>query len=333
MRKREKIAVMGDGAWGTAMALTLLSSGHDVRMWSHDAAYLDEMASSRVNRLFLPSVRLPDALGFEPDAAGIMRWADLVVTAIPSKFLRSVLTRAAGALDRDKPVLSLTKGLDADTLSRPSEVIRECLGARHVAALSGPSHAEEVAKGLPASVVVASGELELARRLQQVATTPRFRVYASRDIVGVETAGAMKNVIALAAGLAHGMRLGDNALAALATRGMVEMTRLGVALGGEASTFSGLAGMGDLITTCISDLSRNRRVGELLAGGKKLDDILADMNGVPESVTTTSLAVDLARKLHVDMPIAVQVAAVLWEGKNPARALDDLMTRARKDED
>ncbi len=333
MQDAEKIAVIGDGGWGTAISLVLLSSGRQVKLWSHDPAYLEEMAATRVNRLFLPSAALPAGLGFDADLAAIMRWADIVVTAVPSKFLRPVLSRAAGAFDVGKPVLSLTKGFDAERLERPSQVIRECLGARHVAALSGPSHAEEVAGGLPASVVVASEELELARRLQKAVTTPRFRVYASRDIVGLETAGAIKNVIALAAGLVHGMQLGNNALAALATRGLAEMTRLGVALGGEAATFSGLAGMGDLITTCISDLSRNRRVGARLAAGETLDSILAGMTGVPESVTTTSLAVDLAKRHGVSMPITEQVAAVLWGGKSPERALEELMNRARKDED
>lgn len=329
----EKIAVLGDGGWGTAMATVLRSSGRAVRVWGHDAGYLDAMRRDRENNLYLPGIRLPDELGFEPDIARAIKWADLVVSAIPSKFLRRVLTAAAGSLDPEKPVLSLTKGIDAGSLERPSEVISECLGARNVAALSGPSHADEVARGLPASVVVASAELELARRIQQAVSTPRFRVYASRDIVGVETAGAMKNIIALAAGVLSGMAMGDNALAALITRGVVEMTRLGVALGGEAGTFTGLAGVGDLITTCVSPLGRNRRVGVLLAQGLPLDEILASINGVPESVSTTTLALELARKHFVDMPITQQVGQLLWHGKSPHDALSDLMNRARKDED
>lgn len=333
MPEHEKIAIIGDGAWGTAMAMVLLSSGRSVRMWSHDAAYLERMRQSRRNQIFLPNLELPPELEFEADAARAMEWADLVVTAVPSKFLRDVLAPCRGALAEEKPVLSLTKGFDAESLLRPSQLIADCLGAKRVAALSGPSHAEEVARRLPASVVVASEELALARQIQQVVTTSRFRVYASRDIVGVEVAGAMKNVIALAAGLLHGMNLGDNALAALTTRGLVEMVRLGVRLGADAPTFSGLAGMGDLITTCISPHSRNRRVGKLLAEGKNLDAILADMKGIPESVTTTRLALELARKHHVELPITEQVAAVLWEGKPPEQALDELMTRARKDED
>lgn len=333
MQEKEKVAIIGDGAWGTAMAMVLATSGRRSVIWGHDPRYLAEMRESRVNRLFLPGLAIPDVVGFEPDLAKAIGWADMVITAVPSKFLRPVLTGAKGALDPEKPVLSLTKGFDPESLQRPSRVVAECLGARHVVALSGPSHAEEVARGLPASVVVAARELETARRIQHIVTTPRLRVYASRDIVGVEVAGAVKNVIALAAGLVQGMRLGDNALAALTTRGLVEMVRLGVALGGEAATFSGLAGMGDLITTCISEHGRNRRVGALLAAGESLESILKGMNGVPESVTTTSVALGLARKHYVDMPITEQVAAVLWEGKKPEQALDELMNRARKDED
>lgn len=327
------VAILGDGAWGTAIAMVLLSSGHRVQLWGHDSRYLDLMASVRQNRLYLPGIDIPDSLEFVPDAKGAVRWADLVVAAVPSKYLRAVLEPCRGALDPEKPVLSLTKGFDADSLMRPSELIVECLGTKHVAALSGPSHAEEVARRLPASVVVASAELGLARKIQKIVTNSRFRVYASRDIVGVEIAGALKNIIALAAGLLQGMNLGDNALSALATRGLVEMMRLGVALGAEPATFSGLAGMGDLITTCVSAHSRNRRVGRMLAEGKALDAILGDMNGIPESVTTTRLALALAKKHHIEMPITEQVAAVLWNGKPPEQALDELMTRARKDED
>lgn len=333
MSTKVKVAVLGNGGWGTAMAMVLESSGHSVAVWGYDADYLDEMRRTRENRLFLPGIAIPDGIEFEDDILRAVKWADIVVTAIPSKFLRSVLSTATGALATDKPVLSLTKGIDSGTLERPSEVIRECLGSTRVAALSGPSHADEVARRLPASVVVASDELETARYLQRVVSTPRFRVYASRDIVGVEVAGAMKNIIALAGGILHGMGMGDNALSALITRGVVEMTRLGVALGGEAATFSGLAGVGDLITTCISPLGRNRRVGMLLAQGKSLDDILSQINGVPESVSTTTLALDLARRHYIDMPITEQVAKVLWEGRKPEMALDDLMNRARKDED
>ncbi len=327
------ITILGDGAWGTAIGLVLASSGHAPTIWSHDPAYLESMRTTRKNEKFLPGAALPDAMLFEPDLEKAVNRADCLVSALPSKFLRPVLEGAGALKDPEKPVLSLTKGFDAGRLERASEVLRECLGARHVAALSGPSHAEEVAAGLPASVVIASEELEWARRMQDLFTTPHFRVYAGGDIVGVEVAGAVKNVVALAAGIVHGMGLGDNALSALATRGLAEMKRLGVAMGGEEATFAGLAGMGDLITTCVSPHSRNRRVGEELAKGKTLESILAGMTGIPESVTTTSLCLDLAKRHGISMPITREVGEILWHGKDIRRALGDLMARSRKDED
>ncbi len=332
MAEPTKIAVIGDGGWGTALAIIMNAAGKQTSLWGHDRAYLDEMRGSRQNRLFLPGVGLPLAINIEPNLEKILAWGDIIVSAIPSRYLRSVLSSARGAIGPDVPVVSLTKGLDPDSLERPSEVIRETLGSRRIVALSGPSHAEEVARFLPASVVAASDELEAARQIQHIISTPRFRVYASGDMVGVELAGAVKNVIALAAGIIQGMKLGDNALAAVATRGQVEMTRLGVALGGDPATFSGLAGMGDLITTCVSKHSRNRLVGELLAKGKTIKEIEEEINGVPESIHTTSLVLSLAKKHFIDMPITEQVAAVLWEAKSPADALDDLMNRAKKDE-
>lgn len=333
MQETKNIAILGDGAWGTAMGLVLASAGHRPEIWSHDPASLEAMRATRRNAQFLPSAALPESMTFEPDIDRAIARAELIVSAIPSKFLRPVLERAGKLPDPEIPVLSLTKGFDAGTLERASEVLRECLGARHVAALSGPSHAEEVAAGLPASVVVASEELDRARSIQRTVSTPAFRVYASGDIVGVEVAGAVKNVIALAAGIVFGMGLGDNALAALATRGLAEMKRLGAAMGGDEATFAGLAGMGDLITTCMSPHSRNRAVGERLARGAALDAILAEMHGVPESVTTTSLCLELAKRHGVSMPITAQVGAILWEGKDIRRALGDLMNRSRKDED
>ncbi|MCC8190595.1 MAG: NAD(P)-dependent glycerol-3-phosphate dehydrogenase [Planctomycetes bacterium] len=331
MANKETVTVIGDGGWGTAMALLLHAGGHPVSLWGHDPAYLETMRSSRENRLFLPGFTLPADLELVDDLAAAVAGADLLVIAVPSKFLRAVLARTAGS-GQGKVVISLTKGLDAETLERPSEVIRGCLQCDRVVAVSGPSHAEEVARGLPASVVAAAAKVDDARRVQHLLSGGRFRVYASADIVGVEVAGAIKNVIALAAGILHGLQLGDNALAALATRGLAEMQRLGVAMGGDPATFAGLAGMGDLITTCISSHGRNRQVGILLAEGRPLADILTAMNGVPESVTTTTLALRLADRHGVEMPITRQVAAVLWEGKRPQDAVTDLMRRAWKDE-
>lgn len=332
MSEKEKVAVIGDGSYGTAVALVLHSSGRRTAIWGYDPEYLDVMRRTRENDRYLPGIPLPEGIDFVDDLPEIMRWADLIVTAMPSKFMRPVLSGAHGA-GADKLVLSLTKGLDAVTLQRPSEVVAECLGTNRVVALSGPSHAEEVARGLPASVVVAAEELEAARQAQQIVSTPHFRAYATRDIIGVEVAGALKNVIALAAGLLQGMEMGDSALAALVTRGLAEITRLGVAMGAEPSTFSGLAGLGDLILTCVSPHGRNRRVGMMLAEGKSVQEILESSNSVPESITTTTLAVELARKHGILMPMTEQVAEILLKGKDPRLALEELMTRARKDED
>ncbi len=332
MDKHHKITFIGDGAWGTALALVLASSGRSSTIWGHDPAYINAMRDTRNNSLFLPGIEIPGDVMFESDLEKAVDGADIVVNAVPSKFLRSVFSGKKGLFAASQIMVSLTKGIEEETLKRPSEIIAECLGLEKIVVLSGPSHAEEVARMLPASVVAASEQLETARHVQQIFSTPRFRVYASGDIVGVELAGAAKNVIALAAGIAQGMKLGDNAMAALITRGTVEMSRLGVAMGADAQTFSGLAGLGDLVTTCISPHGRNRSVGVQLAQGKKLDDILASISGVAEGVTTTRSLYGLAKRIGVDMPIAEQVAAVLWEGKKAELALSDLMTRSRKDE-
>lgn len=333
MLKTNTISIIGDGAWGTALATVLVGAGHRVAVWGHEPAYLEEMRKTGENKRFLPGIPLPRELAFEPDLAAALGDADLVVNAVPSKFLRAVLARCRGLLRKDATVVSLTKGLEPDTFRRPTELVRELLDTENVAVLSGPSHAEEVARFLPASVVSAADNLETARHVQHAFSTPTFRVYASGDPIGVEIAGAAKNVIALAAGIVVGLGLGDNALAALATRGLAEMSRLGCALGGEPTTFAGLAGMGDLITTCVSPHGRNRAVGIRLAKGETLDAILASIHGVPESVTTTRSLLQLARQHDIPMPITEQTAAVLWQNKNPADAATLLMTRARKDED
>ena len=327
-----RVSIIGDGAWGTAVALVLNSAGRKASLWSHDSAYLAEMKRRRENFKFLPGIALPDAINFEPDLAASFANADIIVNAVPSQYLRTVFGKAKEFHRPEKPLVSLTKGIEPESLKRPSEVLRDCLGTIKIAALSGPSHAEEVAREMPASLVAASDELEIARQVQQIFSTPRFRVYASNDLAGVEMASAAKNVIALAGGIIHGMGLGDNALSALVTRGLVEMARLGVALGGDSQTFSGLAGLGDLITTCISPHGRNRLVGIELARGKKLAEILADIPGIPEGVSTTKCLLALAREKGIDMPITQQVEAVLWEDKKPEQAVHDLMTRARKDE-
>ena len=290
------------------------------------------MRASRENRLFLPGIRLPEALSFEPDLDAAIASSPLVFVAIPTKYLRGSLQRAKQAPAAETGFVSLTKGIEVGTLVRPTQVIRECLGAERVAVLSGPSHAEEVARRKPTTVVVASDDPSLPLEAQRALFTDRFRPYTASDMLGVELAGALKNVIALAAGIATGLELGDNAMAALLTRGVAEMTRLGVGLGAEASTFSGLSGIGDLVVTCTSSHGRNRAVGIELGRGRGLEEILEGMSQVAEGVTTSTAARALGERAGVELPIVEQVCRVLYEGLDPMQGVTELMTRAPKPE-
>lgn len=332
MSRDTQITVIGDGGWGTAVALVLAENGHPVRMWGHDPAYLEEMTSTRENRLFLPGVPLPESLHFEPDIDAAIAGSHLAFVAIPTKFLRQSLERASRPPDPRTGFVSLTKGIEIGTRLRPSQIIEETLGAGRVAALSGPSHAEEVARRKPTTVVVASADEQLVLDAQQALMTPRFRPYTAPDLLGVELAAALKNVIALAAGMCTGLELGDNSMAALLTRGLAEMTRIGVALGAEPSTFSGLSGMGDLVVTCTSRHGRNRAVGIELGKGRSLDDVLAGMNQVAEGVTTAVAARALGESVSIELPIVEVVNRILYEGLDPMEAVTELMTRAPKPE-
>jgi glycerol-3-phosphate dehydrogenase (NAD(P)+) len=323
--------VLGNGGFGTALALVLAETGHEVTIWGHDPLHVREAESARENRRFLPGVPLPAAIRFTTDLGVLARPFAVAVNAIPTRYLRSVVANAPRPAPRTA-ILSTSKGIEADTRLRPTQILHEVFPRHPVAVLSGPSHAEEVARRSPTSVVVASRSPALTRRLQRLLATERFRVYASDDIVGVETAGALKNVIALAAGILDGLGFGDNSKSALVTRGLVEIARLGRKLGARLRTFYGLAGVGDLITTCFSRHGRNRAVGERLGRGEPLDSILAGMEMVAEGVTTARAALALARHHHVEMPITREVAAVLFEGRAPADAIRSLMTRASKHE-
>ncbi|MBN2713275.1 MAG: NAD(P)-dependent glycerol-3-phosphate dehydrogenase [Planctomycetes bacterium] len=327
-----RITIIGDGGWGTALALIAIDNGNTVTMWGHDASYLHKMQNCRENVNFFPGVALPEELFFEGDMEKAVDGADIVITAIPTKFLRAALCEAKGIIPEGAPVISLTKGIEQNTLKRPSEILEELLGTERIGVLSGPSHAEEVAARLPATVTVAAKDIGIAKLAQDMLMTGSFRIYTSTDVVGVELGGALKNVIALAAGIATGLGLGDNAMAALVTRGLAEITRLGTALGADPLTFAGLSGMGDLITTCISPHGRNRAVGLALGAGKKLDEILASMQMVAEGVTTAVSARDLARKNNIDMPITEEVYNILYENKSPRQAVSDLMSREGKEE-
>jgi glycerol-3-phosphate dehydrogenase (NAD(P)+) len=321
-------AVLGAGAWGTAVALVLAGdTRHRVSLWSARPENAVELHERRENVRLLPGVPIPPGVLLTSDIASAVEGADLLIAAVPTVHLRTVFGRIAGFIPAHLPVLSLAKGLENTTFLRPTEILGEVLGQRPLAVLSGPSHAEEVSRGMPTSVVVASEDLDLARWVQQHLSSPRFRVYTNLDVVGVELAGALKNVIGIAAGICEGLGFGDNAKSALITRGLTEIARFGVALGAEAQTFWGLAGMGDLITTCMSRHGRNRHVGERLAHGEKLPQILATMTMVAEGIYTTRSVHDKAQRMGIRMPITTEVYRVLYQDKDPRTAVNDLMVR------
>jgi glycerol-3-phosphate dehydrogenase (NAD(P)+) len=329
----KRAAIIGDGAMGTLAAMLLSSNGAACRMWSAFDEHVAEMRRAGENKRFLPGFRLPKGLRISTDAREVTDGADLVVVAVPSRHLRGVLEKIKDALPPEPEYVSVVKGIEAGSLRRPSEIIGETVGRRRTVVLSGPCLSREVAARLPATVVVASADEAAARAVQAAFATPWFRVYTNDDVIGAELGGALKNVIAIAAGICDGLELGSNAKAALVTRGLVEMTRLGVALGARRETFAGLAGLGDLVTTCTSDLSRNHRVGYEIGRGRALDDVLEEMGRVEaEGVETTRSAAALARRHGVEMPIAQEVFAVLFEGKPAPDALADLMSRAPKHE-
>ncbi|HVW00536.1 MAG TPA: NAD(P)H-dependent glycerol-3-phosphate dehydrogenase [Planctomycetaceae bacterium] len=328
-----KVTVLGSGAMGTACAILLAEHpGQPVALWSRDAEYAREMSATRDNRKLLPGIQIPSVVEITADIERAVAGAELLVVAIPTAFLRAALTSLSPYLQTATPIVSVIKGLENETFLRPSEIVGEVLGTRPVVALGGPSHAEEISRRLPTSVVAASSDLNLARQVQELFSTDRFRVYTNVDIIGVELAGALKNVVAIAAGICDGLGFGDNAKAGLMTRGVVEMTRFGVTLGAEAVTFSGLAGIGDLITTCISPYGRNRRVGERLGRGETLAGILASMEAVAEGVLTSRSVHEYAEELQIEMPIAEEVYRVLFAGKSPLDATSDLMLRPRRRE-
>lgn len=327
-----RVAILGDGGWGTALGLLLLKQGQAVCLWGPFPEYIERLRRERENTLFLPGVPLPAELCWTADRNEAVAGAEVVILAIPSKFYRNVLESFAGQLPRDCAVLSVSKGLDTSARKRLSQVAGEVLRHNPVAVLSGPSHAEEVARGVPTAVVLACEDQRRASALQKLMTSPQFRVYTSADVIGVELGGALKNIMALAAGISDGLGFGDNTRAALITRGLAEMTRLGVALGAESETFAGLSGLGDLVVTCTSRWSRNHAVGERLGRGETLDQILGSMRQVAEGVTTCAIARELAREHDVRAPITEEVHAVLYEGRRPAQAVETLLTRAVRPE-
>lgn len=324
----ERVVVMGDGGWGTTLALVLARNGVHTTLWSAFPKQAEELRENRENKRYLPGVSLPDELEVTADTFHAAKDKDLAISVIPTQYLRGVAEQFEDALPGDLPIVTATKGIEIETFRTPSEIIREVLGKRPFAVLSGPSHAEEVARGLPASVLVASHDEELAQHVQATLTSDNFRVYTGVDPKGAELGGALKNVIAVAAGIADGLELGDNAKAALVTRGIVEMARFGRAHRARTETFFGLAGIGDVITTCYSQHSRNRHVGEMVGRGQGLRQILDEMNMVAEGIwTTRALFGPESESRGIPMPIASAVHQVLFENKGAMDAVEELMKR------
>ena len=327
------VAVLGGGAWGTTLADLLARKGAAVRLWAREAEVVEGVNAAHRNEMFLPGAALAPELRATEDIGAAVRGAEVIVSAAPSHAVRSVMERAAGAMSGRPLVVSVSKGLEPDRLEPLSEVLREVMGGDvPIAVLSGPSFAREVYERQPTAVVAAARDHEIAKRAQQAFSCPHFRVYSHTDVIGVELGGALKNVIALAAGILEGLGLGHNPRAALITRGLAEITRLGGALGANPLTFAGLAGMGDLILTATGALSRNRSLGIELGQGKSVEQALAGRASVAEGVYTAKTAVALAQRHGVELPIATQVADILFHGKSPRQAIGDLMERDLKAE-
>jgi glycerol-3-phosphate dehydrogenase (NAD(P)+) len=329
-----KVAVIGAGGWGTALAIVLQQNRHEVTLWGRDPLLMGVIHERRLNADYLPGVHLPEKIQITSELDEAAPDAELVVLAVPSHAMRDICQKIKSEIRNQKSeiIINVAKGIEGDTGLRMSQVIKDVLPAAAVVTLSGPSHAEEVARGIPTAVVVSSLDSNAAALAQRAFMTERFRVYTSPDLVGVELGGALKNIIAVAAGLCDGLGLGDNSKAALITRGLAEMARLGVALGAQRETFAGLSGLGDLVVTCTSRHSRNRSVGERLGKGEKLDDILASMEMVAEGVRNAKSAYDLARKHDVRTPITDEVYSIIYQEKPPKQAVKDLMTRDAREE-
>lgn len=331
-----KIAVIGGGSWGTALTLVLRMNGHVVRCYTIEQATIDDVREKGENSRYLPGIKIPDDILFTMNIGQALDGVEVIVNAVPSQVTRQVVPMVKQNLKDDNQIwVTVSKGIENKSYLRISQVIHEVgnVPLDQIVVLSGPSHAEEVSRNIPTAVVAASTDIETAKQVQKIFMTSYLRVYANPDIIGVELGGALKNIIALAAGICDGAGFGDNTKAALMTRGLVEITRLGVIMGAQNKTFAGLSGMGDLIVTCMSRHSRNRYVGEQLGKGRKLQDILDEMVMVAEGIKTTISAYELAKIHQADMPITEQIYLTLFENKPPYQAMIDLMTRASKIED
>lgn len=342
----ERVTILGDGAMATVCSILLTQGGNEAVMWGAFEESIERLIQDREQRSLLPGVRVPESVRLTANEQSCFDGCTMVLSAIPTQYMRSVWERVGKYLPPNVPIVSVAKGIENESLLRPTQVIADVLGGKQqvdgkwigpicdwpLVALSGPNIAGEIARYLPATAVAAGEDESIARRVQAAFSTQWFRVYTNADVIGVELSGAIKNVIALAAGTLDGLAAGNNAKAALVTRGLVEISRLGLAMGARPETFTGLAGLGDLVTTCVSPEGRNRRVGEQIGKGRKLNEVLAEMESVAEGVPTTKAVMELARRFKVEMPITEAVHAVLFEDKDVLTALTDLMTRDPKAE-
>ena len=332
---KKRVAVFVAGSWGTALANNMAKSGHQVTLFSRSEKHVFDMQQSHCNQKYLPDVPLSESLLFTSDLSVAVQEAEVILFAVPSNAMREIATQVAAISSPNVLIIHATKGFEADTLKRMSTVIEEAFeirGSKSIVVLSGPSHAEEVVRGYPTTVVVASENEHAAREAQDLLSSDAFRVYTNSDVIGLEVAGALKNVVAIGAGISDGLGFGDNAKAALITRGLAEMTRLGVAMGAQSATFAGLGGLGDLVVTCTSRHSRNWRAGNQIGQGQTLEVVLREMGMVVEGVKSTVAAYQLSQKYDVDMPIATELYRILVENKSAKKAVNDLMTRDKTNE-
>jgi len=326
------VAVLGAGSWGTALSLVLNSKGHSVNLWMRRKEQYDEIMIKRENHKYLPNVYIPKEIKVFNDLIDAIKNSDIIVLAIPTQKVREIIKIIKSHVNSGQIIVNVAKGIEEKTQLTISQIVAEELPQQPYAILSGPSHAEEVVKDIPTTIVVASKERRIAEYIQEVFITSFFRVYTNPDVIGVELGGALKNVIAFGAGVADGLGFGDNARAALMTRGITEVARLGNAMGANMSTFAGLSGIGDLIVTCTSMHSRNRRAGILIGEGKNLKETLEEIGMVVEGITTTGVAYKLSKEYNIEMPITQEIYKVLYEDKDPKEAVTNLMTRSRKHE-
>lgn len=327
-----RISILGDGGWGTTLAILLSKKGYPVTLWSAFKDYAQKMAKSRSNTKFLPGFKIPKEIKITADLKQAISGQEVIVLAIPSQYTRSVLKKIKRVYSKKLIFVSVTKGIEIGSLKRISEIIYAELGPVKLAVLSGPTIAQEVARGIPTTAVAASQNVKVRKIVQDLFNTDRFRIYTNSDLLGVELGGSLKNVIAIACGVSDGLGFGTNTKAAILTRGLAEISRLGVAMGAKLKTFSGVSGLGDLVTTCISQQSRNRMVGELIGKGKKMREICQHMQMVAEGVPTAKSAYALSLKYKVDMPITREIYRLLYLNKDPIQTVKDLMTRKSKEE-